>query len=89
MAMCQGCKDAATTGDMSLHCGEPGKPGRDCETCQHYPANDSRVIRAQKQLDGRGTPSVTADLSDSPVNSDDHQEGHRGSRDRRSRDPAV
>jgi hypothetical protein len=68
MAMCQGCKDAATTGDMSLHCGEPGKPGRDCETCQHYPANDSRVIRAQKQLDGRGTPSVTADLSDSPVN---------------------
>jgi hypothetical protein len=66
--MCEGCRKAAETGDQSLHCGKPGEYGRNCQTCQHHPAGDSRVVRAQKLLEGRETPAVAADLEDSPVN---------------------
>lgn len=68
MAMCEGCKEAARTGDMSLHCGD-----RTC-TCQHEPPTDPRVqharerMQAQKLTDLSDTPSVDADLDDSPAN---------------------
>lgn len=61
--MCKSCIKAAETGDMSLHCEDPG-----C-TCQHKQAGDSRVpIKAQKLVMGLETPAPNGDLSDSPVN---------------------
>lgn len=59
--MCDPCRQAADSGDMSLHCNDPG-----C-TCQHYPKGDSRVIRMQKLVSASETPALDADLDDSPA----------------------
>lgn len=62
MAMCEGCRSAADSGDMSLHCSDPS-----C-TCQHNPLTDSRIVRAQRVVDMGDTATPNASLEDSPAN---------------------